>query len=206
MPADRLDHFIPAAYLGRFSAISTGRSRKRPLYVADRRAPARPIIATAEKLAAVAGLYDLEDPSSQWHGPSIDSWSYEAHLPLALDHLVRRDARLPMNLWVANLVPFIAGLLARGPDINRGRNSEARMRIFQEMLAPIMVSEWTVLHFPNSDVVTSDRAIAALVTPVGTGIAVPLTTSSALLLTRSRRRRIATRVDDAGLRISSTSA
>lgn len=196
MPVDRLDHFIPAAYLGRFSAIETGRLRRRPLYVADRRAPVKSIVATAERLAAVAGLYDLEEPASQWHGPSVDNWAYEAQLPLALDQLIAQDRPLPMELWVANLVPFVAGLFARGPDPNRGWNTEMRMRVFQEILAPVMVSEWTVLHFPTTDVITSDRAIATLETPVGTGIAVPLTRSSALLLTRCQRRRIATRIND----------
>lgn len=53
---------------------------------------------------------------------------------------------------------------------------------FQEHLAPVMVANWTVLHFPSPDLPTSDRALAPVSTSVGTGYVVPITTTSALLL------------------------
>jgi hypothetical protein len=132
------------------------------------------------------------DSTDGWLGHHIDLWGYESGLPGALDELVAARDSLDAGTWVRNLVPFIAGLFSRGPDLNGGKNNEARIRAFQEMLAPVMVSRWTVLHYRHGDVVTSDRAVAPIDTPVGSGIAVPLDRSSVLLLTRCTERRVAT--------------
>lgn len=59
------------------------------------------------------------------------------------------------------------------------------------MLAFIMASNWIVLHYPDQVVVTSDRALAPIETPHGTGYAVPIDSSATLLLTRCTERRIA---------------
>lgn len=182
---------MPAAYLGRFSEMTTGRARKRPLYAADRRADST-FMQSAENLASSPGLYDLPSAREGGLGDHIDLWSYEDSLPAALDQLGAGTAHLAADVWLRNLVPFIAGLFSRGPDLNRGQNNEARVMAFQGMLAPIMVSQWTVLHYPDADVVTSDRAVAPIDTPVGRGIAIPLGRSSVLLLTRSTERQVAT--------------
>ena len=59
------------------------------------------------------------------------------------------------------------------------------------MLAPVMVSRWTVLHYPEPEVPTSDRALAALNTPFGFGLAVPIDPTSVLLLTECTERNVA---------------
>jgi hypothetical protein len=155
--------------------------------VNDRRAP-KIFVETAGKFACRPGLYDLPHPSKGWLGTHIDLWGYESGLPAAIEQLIG-GPDVDGDVWLRNLVPFVAGLFARGPDQNRGENNEARVRAFQEMLAPTMVSEWTVLHYP-ADVVTSDRGLAALKTPVGTGLAVPLDRRAVLLLTRQVRRTV----------------
>jgi len=53
-----------------------------------------------------------------------------------------------------------------------------------------------VLHYPGGDVVTSDRAVAAIQTPTGPGLAVPLDPSHALLLSHNIERAV-TRYDGA---------
>jgi hypothetical protein len=190
MSSSRRDHHLPAAYLGRFSRVTTGRSRKRPLYVADRRAEAI-FEQSAENIAFSAGLYDLPAGRTGGLGNTLDLWSYENGLSPALDELARGDCELDAELWLRYLVPFVAGLFARAPDANMGENDPGRVMAFQEMLSPVMVSRWTVLHFPKGDLLTNDRGLAPLVTPVGPGIAVPLDTSRALLLTRETERPVA---------------
>lgn len=191
MPKAQRDHYLPAAYLGRFSSKVSGRSRNRPLYVSDRRARS-PFVESAENIGCRRGLYDLPEVSEGWLGNHIDLWGYEAGLPAALDHLSDRHSELDAGVWLRHLVPFVAGLFSRGPDHNGGRNSEARIMALQEMLAPVMAAQWTVLHYPRESVVTSDRAIAAIDSPVGSGIAVPLDRSSVLLISGCARRDVAT--------------
>ncbi len=191
MPPGRRDHYLPAAYLGRFSNITTRRARKRPLHVADRRATST-FVQSAENIACRPGLYDLPEPDTDWLGDHIDLWGYEAGLPAALDQLCAETISLDADVWLHNLVPFVAGLFSRGPDLNGGQNNAMRLMAFQEMLAPVMVSQWTILHYPAGSVMTNDRALAIIDTPFGSGTAVPLDTASVLLLTRCTARQVAT--------------
>lgn len=183
----RRDHFLPAAYIGGFSSSTVEKSRDRSVWVNDKVqgiAEAR-----ACDVAYVTGLYDLPDPNPSWLGDSIDRWGYESKLPTALQQLATSpvfDARL----WIRNLVPFVAGLFSRGPDANRGVNDEGRVMQFQEHLAPVMVSNWTVLHLPQATLPTSDRALAPTKTSAGDGYVVPVSPDRALLLTRSSNRQL----------------
>jgi len=136
VPRQRRDHYLPAAYVGRFSAATNGGLRDRRLIINDRRAPA-PFAHTAQKVAFQAGLYDLPEPDSGWLGEHIDLWGYESGLPQALDQIATSPI-LDAVVWMECLIPFVAGLFSRGPDANRGHNNEGRIRAFQEMLAPVM--------------------------------------------------------------------
>src|SRR2546423_15612874 len=60
-------HYVPASYLGRFSANPTKRYRRRPLYVA-RRGLGRAFLQSAENLAFQDDLYALADPNPSWLG------------------------------------------------------------------------------------------------------------------------------------------
>jgi hypothetical protein len=55
-------HYLPAAYLGRFSADTKKAARDRPLWVRSLAAP-RPHIAAASKVGGEVGLYDVKDDS-----------------------------------------------------------------------------------------------------------------------------------------------
>lgn len=175
----RRDHFLPAAYIGGFSSDTSFKSRYRPVWVNDRHTGTSE--QRADDVAYVTGLYDLPDPNPAWLGDTIDLWAYEDKLPTALRQL-ETSRVIDARLWIDNLVPFVAGLFSRGPDANSGQNREARVMQFQEHLAPVMAAEWTVLHFPNPDLPTSDRALAPVTISIGNGYVVPLTNNSALLL------------------------
>jgi hypothetical protein len=146
-----------------------------------------------ENVAFRKGLYEVPNPNPEHLGDHIDLWGYESGLTGAIDELIDRDTPMDAKPWLDYLVPFVAGLFARGPDANAGQNNAARIMAFQEMLAPVMVSKWTVLHYSSGEVVTSDRAIAAVQTPIGPGIAIPLDPSHALLLSHETERIVAQR-------------
>ena len=190
MTRKRKDHYLPASYVGRFAAVKEGSARKRLVSVADDRASG-PFTQTAENVAFRTGLYDIEPLSEEddWLGGSLDSWGYEAGLPAALDALAVGD--LDAERWARHVVPFVAGLFARGPEQNNGVNNIGRIWAFQEMLAPVMVSRWTVLHCPTDSLITSDRAFGVASTALDVGIAVPIDSSHAILLTRCERRAVA---------------
>jgi|GEM_PF-5490634 len=168
--------------------------RRRQVFAADKRAR-KVFHQVAKNIAFRKGLYDLPNPSPDDLGYHIDLWGYESGLTAAIDQLIDRDTLLEAKAWLNCLVPFVAGLFARGPDLNGGNNNEMRIMAFQEMLAPVMAARWTVLHYPDGSVVTSDRAAGAIRTPVGPGLAIPLDTAHALLLTYEAER-VVVRYDD----------
>jgi len=99
VPHGRRDHFLPAAYLGRFSDVLTGRARRRPLYVADRRASST-FTQSAENIARRPGLYDLPGSEGRLAGRSHRHVGVRGRLPAALDGLAARDARLDAGIWL----------------------------------------------------------------------------------------------------------
>ena len=206
-PRGGRQHFIPAAFIGRFSANDTGRARKRKVWVRDLRATKISHRAAAN-LAREIGLYDVED-DRLGQGRTLDiAWSYEVSLPGALDQLANHNIALRGEVWISTLVPFVAGLFIRGPDFQRefqtrfhflegiiesgGDNATgARLIEFQQLLAPIMAARWTVLHFADDvDLVTSDTGFAGALTPLGQSYVVPLDRHTALTVTPSLSREI----------------
>lgn len=207
-------HFIPAAYLGRFSVEAEGRARKRTVWARNTQAP-NSFPSRAENLASQIGLYDVED-ASMGQGRTADiAWAYESGLPGALDQLADAGAPLDGEVWTTVLVPFVAGLFVRGPNFQQlfqarfpenfdaavlksreDNATAARLIELQELLAPVMTAHWTVLHFSKSvDLVTSDTGWAAATTPVGDSYVVPLDCHTALALTPAIRRLILGRTD-----------
>ena len=158
----------------------------------------------------VAGLYDYEDARSIGRPRVDDAWGYESSLPDSLNTLTDVNNVLDGAIWAFTLVPFVAGLFVRGtgfqyqfaerfptdidtllPGISgRDNATEARLIDFQMVLAPIMAPRWTVHHFPpGTDLVTSDTGSAAA-TIFGHGYVVPISRSTALVLTWKRRKQI----------------
>ena len=197
-------HFIPAAYLGRFSDSGVGRVRSRPIWAVDRRA-SRPLRTTAEHVARASGLYDLTDTTYPPGGTVDTAWGYESGLPQALDALAMDTQPLAGRAWAVNLVPFVAGLFMRGPEFHEefaerlpaslvtkflenqpDQATLARLIDFQVLLAPVMASRWTVMHFPvGSNIVTSDRGYALTTTPEGAhpSYVIPIDPRTALVVT-----------------------
>src|SRR5712691_6527405 len=133
--SEQRHHYIPAAYLGRFSWVTTGRLRKRPLYVAHVGVD-KIFYRSAEDLAYKEGLYNVSGSETTWLGEHIDAWDYEGRLPQALDELRDSTDSISADAWLQTLVPFITGLFVRSPDRNEGVNNQGRIIEFQELLAP----------------------------------------------------------------------
>ena len=178
-------HYVPAAFLGRFSASTSDRSRKRNLWVFDT-GTAEPYEKKAEKLAAETGLYDVDDGTLGPDATADVAWGYESFLTPALDTLSDAQAALDAQAWLRGVVPFVAGLFVRGPEfqeefmqriapalphigVDPASNATAgRLLDLQTLLAPIMASRFCVLHFTESvDLITSDRGYALTGTPDG---------------------------------------
>jgi hypothetical protein len=178
-------HYVPAAFLGRFSASTSGRSRKRNLWALGT-GTAEPYEKKAEKLAAETGLYDVDDGTLGPDATADVAWGYEGFLTPALDTLSDAQATLDAQAWLRGVVPFVAGLFVRGPEfqeefrqriapalphigIDPASNATAgRLLDLQTLLAPIMASRFCVLHFTESvDLITSDRGYALAGTPDG---------------------------------------
>jgi hypothetical protein len=197
-------HYLPAAFLGRFSADTKKSPRSRPLWVRSLAAP-RSHVSSASKVGGDIGLYDVDDDSL---GPekTLDyAWGYESFVPRALDALELRDPQLDARGWLLGAVPFVAGLFARGPEFQKefaerlpaelrknsphlGPNSAtgARLVDLQILLAPILAARWAVVHFPgDAELITSDRGYALTTTPGGglPSYAIPIGRHAALVVT-----------------------
>jgi len=187
---DQRHHYLPAAYIGRFSYGEQAKSRDRPVWV-RRNGVARTFIESPSKLAFQIGLYNLPETDG-WLGEHIDVWDYEHRLPGALTQLERHDEPLSAESWLAALVPFVAGQLVRGPDANDGSNSDARIIEFQELLAPVMAADWIVLHAPvGMDLITNDRGYGVVpLTNGGHAMVIPCSPRTAVALGYRDRRTI----------------
>ena len=172
-------HWLPAAFIGRFSAQTSGRLRKRSVWTANRVAQ-QSFVTTPERRAQQQSLYDLE--GGEHLRGHIDQWHYEQDLPAAIDALA--DPILPLNArqWVDTLIPFVAGLWVRAPDRNRGVNNEGRIVEFQEVLAPVAAATWSVAHFPPESLITSDRGFTVVAFRDFHALIVPLDAQTLLIL------------------------
>lgn len=194
-------HYLPAAFLGRFSADARKSARSRPLWVRSLAAP-RSHVSSASKVGGGTGLYDVDDDSL---GPerTLDfAWGYESFVPRALDALERRDQPPDVRDWLLGAVPFVAGLFARGPEFQKefaerlpaelrkhsgpDKATGARLIDLQVLLAPILAARWAVVHFAgDADLITSDRGYALTTTPTGglASCAIPIGRVAALVVT-----------------------
>ena len=189
-----LHHYLPASYLGRFSASDSPVSRSRPLWVSRRGNPA--VFKTpAAHLGARQNLYAV-DGEAVFSVNYVDAaWGqYEPALPQALDALVRgQEAYIAAQVWLETLVPFVASLFVRrahfatdfetalglsAKDEPPGNSNRARLFMFQRLLALVMVSRWVILRADSEDedCLVSDLAFAPLKVPDHSypGLAIPL--------------------------------
>jgi len=197
-------HFMPAAFVGRFSWDLSKRARSRPVWVRSVHAP-RSYVSSASRIAGQIGLYDLSGDSLGSGGTVDIAWGYERTLPGALDRLVQRDG-LEGRLWVTALVPFVASLFVRGSEFQQefatripaavsrlvgevDNATNARLIDLQVLLAPVMAARWAVVHLPASaELITSDRGYALTTTPLGElpSYVIPIDPRTALVVTPQR--------------------
>jgi len=176
-------HYLPAAYIGLFASPdgqAKRRSRERVIWAASRGVPAA-YVTTPEARAKQEGIYHLPGPNQL--GGHLDYWYYESALPAAISQLISPSNNLDALIWLETLVRFVAGLWVRGPDRNRGENTEGRVMEYQEVLAPIMAARWTVVHFSDAvPLITSDRGFGIAYFGARPAMVIPLSSSAALLL------------------------
>jgi hypothetical protein len=199
------DHYIPAAYLGGFSSQTTGSRRHRKI-MGLRRGGKNVQRLAAASVAKIQNHYrDLDGlPALQleknWQG-------YERGLPHAIEQLVSGEA-VDARTWLHVLVPFVAGMMVRGPDFDlrfsqgfdgmEGFNREEaktegllvdvtppiRSMELQRLLAATIACRWVVRSSPDLEIVTNDVGWVGSLAQFSerAGIAVALDSRHVLLL------------------------
>lgn len=190
-----LQHYLPATYLAFFSYDNTGRRRERRLFVGDKHS--KKIF--LDKTGNICGINNLYK-TTLMDGIDIDkSWSYyEAELDLAIELLINQN--ISALAWAKVLVPFVTGLLIRGPDfsnrlINRfqdlgeiGKRADSnigRMFELQRLLPIIATAKWIVFEmngFP--ELITNDLGYIPFRSRKSceTGMAIPIGKKNILMI------------------------
>lgn len=162
-----LQHYLPASFLGGFSADSYNPRRDRRLHVL-RRSTGNINLTAAEKLAARNDYYNVTGTASEPALHVDEAWKqYEAGLSGALDLLTKdQEADVPAETWLETLVPFVAALFVRGPDfalrfeallgsavdlVDPDNTNQERLWELQRLLALVMVSRWVVMRTASTD-------------------------------------------------------
>lgn len=172
---DGRQHFLPAAFIGRFAELEQDhrRRRRRTVWVADRRAP-RPFQESPSKLGVSprhARLYDSVDGSR-----SLDPlWSNAEGFLGTLDSFIGEalsGRAIPANLFITGAVPFVSSFFARPQQValstisslgNRGGLSELEeldareAHWYQTVDQFLFNTRWTIIPSP-SPLVTTDLA------------------------------------------------
>lgn len=205
-------HYIPASLIANFSHARRSPSRRSPVHVL-RRGSSSTYIRAAKDLAWRASFY--VDPG-MWGPNSFDPelvWGgYESQLPAALLELTSSPRDLAAQTWTDYLVPFVASVLVRAPEF---RERHKRRTSFladvptmdldanaghvvwvelQRILAPIMVSKWSILRAPpGSGFVLNDQGwfCAQFDGRNSPGVIVPITPTAAIQIEPHFNRTIA---------------
>jgi len=196
-----LDHYLPAAHLASFSYESTVPRRERHLVAGDL-IENHLVHGTAAGFCAEHDFYTLTHHASRPRLLDEIFTRYEHDLPSAIDALI--DGSVDARTWARVLVPFVAGLLVRGPDFNTrfshrlqalgidsstDNTNRARLFELQRLLAPVMAAEWIVLRTTGpGSVIQSDVGYVGFTNVnVGhLGIAFPLRLDRVLVLVPRR--------------------
>jgi hypothetical protein len=216
-----LQHYLPAAYLARFSRDENYPLRKRTIFVGEK-ITGRIFSTSVEKLAVRKNFYSVSKQSTKNDNDFIDKvWSgFEKDLNGAIDKLINYD--LDAITWLRTLVPFAASFLVRGIDFDKRfsnrmqqlfqGNSEdfiesakspdninhARLFELQLLLAPVIASRWSVCQTQGIDsLITNDIGYLPcfdLLNRVN-GVAIPLDLCHVLVLSPQKKRNIVVSVN-----------
>jgi hypothetical protein len=207
-PAPR-QHYLPAAFIGAFSASTNGRARARKVWI-RRRDEEQVVRRRAEDIGAEEGLYTLTEPigfKGKVDPLFLDhTWRYvENRLPDAIRSLLesRTTGMLDAKTWGLVLVRFVVDLFIRGPDFNvrfqqrfegmgdlrshftADNTNMARMIEAQFLYSAVMRCHWEVMHSPAQTLVGSDIGYTpAKLGDAESGYAIPITRNAALLIGR----------------------
>lgn len=199
-------HYLPAAFIGRFSDQTVGPMRDRMIWVNNSMA-GKIMQTTPSGIGFKRGLYNLSD------GRDIDHWQYEANLGHVLDDIAQgHDISLDDYIRVA--VPFVAGLFVRGREFNQrfegmpmikhlkendllnadNTNISRSIRL-QRLLAPVASAHWKILHNQPGQppLVSNDIGLVPTknLETGDIGWAIPLDTRTILGIFPCKKRRIA---------------
>lgn len=162
------DHYLPAAFLARFSGEKVFPMRERRVWIlrsGQRQAHRQRV----ENIGFIKNMYKMHDPNFLYPNAVDATWQgYEKRLGEALDMLV--DPSVPSinaETWLRVLVPFVAGLFVRGPDFSRrfeatelvraakaeaaelwhpDNTNGARLIAMRRCLAPVIAAKWAILY------------------------------------------------------------
>jgi hypothetical protein len=189
-------HYLPATYIGNFSAKETGSNRKRKVWVKRRKR------GTVKELAAQSVGYAVDI-----YGKDLDdSWNYtEDNLKSAIDALINSDKEpLTYEMWDV-MISFLTQTCVRGPEFNQrfeqrivelagipiGINIDLARRIEMQRLAVLfMYADWTVAHHSAGiPLITNDLGYVPMKDPYKDrlGYTFPLSKNSALAVTFGER-------------------
>jgi hypothetical protein len=203
------DHYLPAAFLARFSRDKTFPMRDRHVWIL-RSGQTQAHYQRTANVGFIKNMYKLHDPGSLYPNAVDETWQgYEKRLGEALDILI--DPVVPSvnaETWLRVLVPFVAGLFVRGPDFTRryegteiakalkaqgggawnpDNTNGARLIAMRRALAPIIAAKWTILYKNEpGDIITSELGYANsrdTIDSIPVGWTIPLTPDTVLKLT-----------------------
>jgi len=199
-----LQHYLPATYLAFFSYDNSGARRERRLFVGDRHSNK----IFVEKTGNICGIHDLYKTTLMDELDIDKSWSYyEAELDFAIELLLNQN--IGALAWAKVLVPFVAGLLIRGPDFSyrlqsrfqdlgeisrRADPNIGRMFELQRLLSIIATSKWIVADPSSSnELITNDLGYIPFGNPRNyeAGMAIPMGKKIILMIVPQLFRRIA---------------
>lgn len=204
-----LQHFLPATYLACFSTDTNPERRRRILAVGDKE-DGKVFSAPASRVCGKNDFYTLADSTD--NPDLVDRvWTfYEKGLALAFDQLIQ--GTIPCSIWANTLVPFVTGLLTRGPDFNQrfesrladigvtpvlgpGDNTNlARLMESQRLSSSVLGAKWIVLRAYGDDpLITNDLGYAPFANPSthDFGIAIPISLEYILMIAPKLKRKIA---------------
>lgn len=199
--SDQVQHVFPAGLIGQFATAEARgtRPRDKAVWVASRRSP-HPFLRAAKSVG-----FDPQVPRAY---TSVEGIDFDFDLVLSqseffIGHLkdlgprVRRDARIDSAHYVAGLIPLVAGLLSRSPQLGLGDTSpldpsslnqesllEERVQAFARALY-VLSFQTTVMIVRdiNDGLITNDTGYVWGVAPEGTSeVFLPINPSYALVL------------------------
>lgn len=202
-------HFLPAAYIGRFSNETSPRARERQVY-AMRREQKKPFPVTAQNIGAQYDLYTLQEHEEPTFVDAL--WKYtEDRLNGLTDLENSTNGYLDATIWAESVIPFLAQLFVRHPAYSQdffnrftGNNAGALEvfnnsdmanigRVFDEIHYRAMLTRtyWEVVHVQSGKAtfVTNDTGMFLVQDPL-TGIdgyGFPLSKNAILMIHRTKR-------------------